>query len=153
MVRRESLSCSKVFGGAAFFSSSVLDQLDFVAVGVHEVEAPAGVVLGFEVGGDAEVAETGLGGGEVVDDEAEVVEADAVVIHGGGLAARVAFEEGEVAALVADVGCGFALGGLAAPAEPEAEEFGVEVDGAVDLGDGQVDVFEEHFCLLCGGGI
>ena len=53
-------------------------------------------------------------------------------------------EQRDIAAVIADVRRGRAAGGCTTPAHAEIECVAVEPDRTVEIGDGEIDVFEEH---------
>jgi hypothetical protein len=74
-----------------------------VTLRVHEVDALAGLVLGFQVHGRTEAGRSFARSLDVIDDEAEVIDAGlhVVVID---LAIRRRLEQRDVDAIVSDVG-------------------------------------------------
>ena len=75
--------------------------VDLEPVRVEEVRPPPGLVVGLVMHGGAERLQAGQRLVEVVHDEPDVVEADALVLDGNVL--RLPLEEGQVEVVVADV--------------------------------------------------
>ena len=85
------------------------------------------------LGLDAEFTKTRFYQVQIIDHESEMIEADEVVAFlSWGRGFVLGLEEGEIAAIIADVGGRHATAGLAPPANLPAEEAGVEVDAAVE---------------------
>ena len=89
-------------------AGSVLGELDLVAVGVEEVDPASRFVVRRPVHAGAELAQAAAGIVEVVDDEAEVVDPGPEVVEFDRPVGR-RLEQGEVAAVIPDVGAERAL--------------------------------------------